>query len=228
MPAITLQNAVVRYGDHRALGPVTLTLEPDECVVLVGESGAGKSTLLGLLRAQVRKQAAWLPQELGLVPTLSVFHNVYMGRLHRFGTLSNVLNLVRPRPEAVAEIRPLLARLGLEPMIWKPAGELSGGQKQRVAVARALYQQADWILADEPVSALDREWANQVMQQLTQVHAGAVIALHNIDLALRYGQRIIGLKDGLIILDAPAQSLSRDDLMALYPDRSGSVPAHAG
>ncbi|RMF14144.1 MAG: ATP-binding cassette domain-containing protein [Gammaproteobacteria bacterium] len=220
MTQVALREAVVTYNGHRALGPVTLTTHPDECIVLVGESGAGKSSLLGLIREQVRDRVAWLPQELGLVPQLSVYHNTYMGRLNRYPAWRNVLNLARPWRQAVSDIRPLLASLGIDSEMWKPAGELSGGQKQRVAVARALYQGADMLLADEPVSALDKEWADRVMQLLVSRYPTAVIALHDIDLALRYAHRIIGIRGGQVVMDAPTERLTRDELMALYPSRS--------
>ena len=216
MIQISLQEAMVMYNGHRALGPVTLEAQAGEHIVLVGESGAGKSSLLGLIREQVRENSAWLPQELGLVQTLSAYHNVYMGQLHAYSWFRNLLNLIRPDPKQVAEIQPLLRALDIETCLWKPVGELSGGQKQRVGVARSLFQKAEILLADEPISALDAKRADQVMSILVGAYDTSIIALHDIDLALRYASRIIGIQSGQIVLDEPAKDLQKSDLMGLY------------
>ncbi len=223
MVNVSLREAVVTYNGYRALGPVTLDTRQGECIVLLGESGAGKSSLLGLIRDQVQAHAAWLPQELGLVASLSVYHNVYMGQLHKHSWLYNLLNLIKPKRTMVETVHPVLAALSIEDCLWKPAGELSGGQKQRVAVARALFQQADMLLADEPISALDAKHADQVMQKLITTYPTSIIALHDTDLALKYAQRIIGIQAGQVVLDAPAHQLKKSDLLYLYP--KGATPS---
>ena len=96
------------------------------------------------------------------------------------------------------------------------AGELSGGQRQRVAVARMLYQNAQVLLADEPVSALDGPLAEVVMQALTESYRTSVVAMHDVDLALRFTDRVIGIRDGHIALDEPSRRLSASDLLPLY------------
>ena len=216
MTALALNNVTARFGDTPVLGPLSLTLAPGECVALVGKSGAGKSTLLSLLYDEAGSRAAYMPQELGLVDTLSVFHNVFMGRLNHHRIWYNVANLVYPFRAEREVIEPILRRLALAEKMREPAGELSGGQRQRTAVARTLHQRAELLLADEPVSALDGPLAHEVMKALTESYSTAVIALHDVDLALQYCQRIVGIRDGQIALDEPSARLTTNDLQPLY------------
>ncbi len=216
MSIIQLHDITAGYGRQRVLGPFSLTVMQGEIVVLIGKSGCGKSTLLSRLYDEVRQQAALVPQDLGLVAPLSVFHNVYMSQLARHASLYNLINLIRPFPREVAAIQPVLVQLAIEDKLWSPVSTLSGGQKQRVAIARALHQQAAILLADEPVSALDGPKADRVMACLTARYDTAVVALHDIELALRYGQRIIGIRDGQIALDQPSQRLSQQTLLEFY------------
>ncbi|MFO8141263.1 MAG: ATP-binding cassette domain-containing protein, partial [Marinobacter sp.] len=91
-----------------------------------------------------------------------------------------------------------------------------GGQRQRVAIARALYRHAPLLLADEPISALDGPMAHLVMQALTNRFSTSVIALHDVDMALAYCNRIVGIQDGMVALDQPASTLQAADIMTLY------------
>lgn len=216
MDALTLRDVSADYRGQRVLGPLNLTVAPGERVALVGRSGAGKSTLLSLLFDGRRRDVALMPQDLGLVQTLSVFHNVYMGRLAAHATWYNLANLARPFHREVAAVTPILARLAMEEKLWARAGELSGGQRQRVAVARTLYQGGRILLADEPVSALDGPRSHMVMEALTEVYDTAVIAMHDVELALQYTQRVVGIRDGQVVLDEPSHRLSARDLQPLY------------
>lgn len=216
MSLLRLHEVHASFGNKRVLGPITLEIAAGERVALVGRSGAGKSTLLSLMYDQVRAQSALVPQELGLVPSLSVFHNVFMGRLSANPTWYNLANLVRPFQHELETIRPLLARLGIEDKLRTAAGSLSGGQKQRTAVARSLYQRADILLADEPVSALDGPLAETVMTALTETYQTAVVALHDVELALHFSTRIVGISEGVVALDEPSDRLSPRDLLPLY------------
>lgn len=206
----------VQYDGVQVLGPLSLELAHGEVVVVIGKSGCGKSTLLNSVYDELREHSALIPQELGLVESLSVYHNVYMGRLDRLPRWYNVLNLLRPFAGRVAEITPLLENMQLEEKLWQRVEALSGGQKQRVAIARVLYQQASLLLADEPVSALDGPKSDHVMASLIQHYPTALIALHDIELALKYGQRIIGISDSEIALDQPAAKLSPQTLLDFY------------
>ncbi len=222
-----LDNARVSYGGRTVLAGVNLTIQRGEKVALVGESGAGKSTLLRLLRAQHADAVAWCPQAQagGLVPLLSVFHNIYMGQLDRHSTFYNLLTLLSPRPRELQTISAVADALGLGDKLFTSVDRLSGGQQQRVAVARALYAGKSAFLGDEPVSAVDEYQARDIVQRITSTHDTVILALHDIDLALSGCQRIIGLRDGRIALDAPAATLTAADLAPLYRAHSPqSVP----
>ena len=217
MSTLALTKAVADYGAHRVLGPLSLTLQRGERVALVGKSGAGKSSLLSVMYQHWQGSgAALMPQELGLVPSLSVFHNVYMGALATHPTWYNLVTLARPFRRDVDAIRPLLARLSIDDKCWARAGELSGGQRQRVAAARAIHQGGEVLLADEPVSALDGPQSETLMAELTKAYPTAVLAMHDVELALRFTDRVIGIAEGAIALDAPSVQLTAQDLLPLY------------
>ena len=211
-----LQGAHADYGDRRALFDIHLTIRAGERVSLFGRSGAGKSTLLALLFRQRPREIAFIPQAAALVRTLSVFHNVYMGRLAHHPTWYNLRNLVRPARREVDMVRPILRRVGLEEQIFATAGALSGGQQQRTLVARALYNGNPVLLGDEPVSAVDEYQAHAVLETVLGAHATVVLAMHDTAMALELTERIIGLRDGRIVFDQPATALSRADLKPFY------------
>ena len=183
---------------------------------MLGKSGAGKSTLLNMLYQQQREYCALVPQNVALVEALSVFHNVFMGRLNQYNTFYNLLNLLWPQSDRVNEVRQLIQLLGLNDLLFKSTGELSGGQKQRVAIARALYQGNQVLLGDEPISALDTTQAKKIMQLLHEQHDTVVLAMHDVDMALSFADRIIGIKNGGIVIDQPAAAVSVEDLQFLY------------
>ena len=221
---LELVNQDLGYDQVPVLRDVSIAIHPGDRIALVGESGAGKSTLLAAIQDRLREQAALVPQNPGLVSSLSVFHNIYMGRLHRHPTWYNLLNLAWPRRKEIASIRPLAARLGLEEKLFEPAGELSGGQQQRVGVCRALHQGGELVLGDEPVSAVDSHQARKVLDALHEEFGTVVLAMHDVKLALSYASRIIGLKQGVIAMDRPCAGLSASDLDFLYraSDDTGS------
>ncbi len=218
MSAIALKDLSVRYGKQQVIGPVSLHLSAEQFTVFIGKSGGGKSSLLNRIYDLLSpdRQVALIPQDLGLVESLSAYQNVYMGRLKDHSTFYNLTNLIRPRQVDIDAVTQQLNQLDLADKCWQPVGELSGGQQQRVAIARALYQHADLLIADEPVSALDGPRASQTMQLLHRHYPGAMIALHDLDLALQYGTRIIGIADGTVALDQPAERLSPQSLLDFY------------
>lgn len=210
------QQQSLGYAGHTVLHELNLVIQPGERVALLGKSGSGKSTLLRQLRAQQPEQVAWCPQQPGLVPMLSAFHNIFMGRLASQPLWYNLANLVCPQAKPKTEIRALASDLGLEQHLWQAAECLSGGQQSRVSLGRALYQQRAIFMGDEPVSALDEHQADALLQLLSARHQTLVLALHNLDQALTHCTRIIGLADGRILLDAPASSLTTAQLDTLY------------
>jgi phosphonate transport system ATP-binding protein len=211
-----LTNANLGYKQGSVLRNISLEINEGERVALVGESGAGKSTLLAALQAQMRNKAALIPQDLGLVNNLSVFHNIYIGRLNSYSSVYNLLNLAWPQRREVQKIKPLVEQLGLVDKLFKPTGELSGGQQQRTAICRALFQGGSAIIGDEPVSAVDKHMANIIMKTLIAKFTTVVLAMHDVDLAIKFSTRIIGIKDSAICFDQSTIDLTRQDLDFLY------------
>jgi len=168
---------------------------------------------LGLLYAQRPSDVTLVPQTSALVKPLSVFHNVYMGRLDRHSTVYNLRNLVWPAACMVAEVRQVLASVGLEPEIFSAAGALSGGQQQRTSVARALYNGRSILIGDEPVSALDRVQGSDVLSLIKSRHETVVLALHDVHLALEHADRIVVLEHGRKVIDEPSARLTANDLL---------------
>lgn len=236
------QSVSVNFGGVAALSGLELSIAKGEHVCLIGPSGAGKTTLLGLLNGRIqptvgkvivgdrdlmslsnrglrelRANLAWVPQDLGLVPNLRVNQNVACGRIAQKGTWGLLRSfLVMPKAER-EEIYQLLIRLGIGEKLFERVDHLSGGQQQRVAVARALFQKPQAILADEPVSAIDPERARNLMKMLTtaarEEGLTLVASLHDVGLAREYFDRVIGLRGGEVVFDGKA---SDDEVEKLY------------
>ncbi|WP_207062209.1 ATP-binding cassette domain-containing protein [Motiliproteus sp. SC1-56] len=215
-PLIQLREEQVGYGPDPVLRDLDLSIAAGEKVALIGESGVGKTTLLKRLYSLVCEHAALCPQQLGLVPELSVYHNIFMGRLDQHGFWYNLLNLVRPRRRDREAIFNLAAELGLEPQLDSSVDQLSGGQRQRVALGRALYRASPIFIGDEPVSAVDEFQAERLLALINRRHETVVVALHDQAAALQHFDRLIGLRDGKIVLDAPSAELSLADLARVY------------
>jgi len=207
------------YGGTTVLTGVSFALAPGERVALLGRSGAGKTTLLGALHAALLDaghRVALVPQEQGLVPQLSVLRNALMGRLDDHGALYNLTNLVRPRAKDRAGVGEVLSTLGLSPQMDRTVEGLSGGQKQRVALARALWRGGDVLLGDEPVSALDETQGSEILNHIAARFDRVVLALHDVDQALGFATRVVGLKDGRVVMDAAPAEIARARIEALY------------
>lgn len=216
MAMFELNNESAGYNGKTVLHDISLTVSRGERVALVGPSGAGKSTLLGLLYAQQKHQAALVPQVSALVRSLSVFHNVYIGRLHEHPAWYNLLNLIHPLRKEMDAVLPTLERLGMADKLLTAAGELSGGQQQRTGVARALYHGGAAILGDEPVSAVDAHQSRVVLEAINETYGTVVLAMHDVALALKYTDRLIGLRAGRIIFDSPTRGMKASDLDDFY------------
>lgn len=214
--ALRIENASAGYQGRPVLHDVSVSIESGECVAIMGRSGAGKSTLLGLLYEKAESEVALVPQAAALVKTLSVFHNVYMGRLDRHSTVYNLRNLVWPRDDELSQVASVLADVGLGEKLRAKAGALSGGQQQRVSVARALYNGRPILIGDEPVSALDGVQASDVLRLLRGRFGTLVLALHDIGLALEHCDRIIVLDGGRKIIDERASELTARDLIGHF------------
>ncbi|MXN31210.1 phosphonate ABC transporter ATP-binding protein [Delftia sp. CH05] len=249
-------------GGGTALRGVTLAARQGEAIALIGPSGAGKTTLLSVIGTalapsqgrrsvlgnEVPASSAGAPRllraRIGTVhqappipPRQRVVTAVLAGRLGRWPAWKALASLLYPQDTAGA--REALARVQLADKLFARCDQLSGGQLQRVGIARVLYQQAELILADEPVAALDPALALSTVQLL--VHEAAargatlVASLHAVDLALACFARIVGIRDGAIAFDLPAAEVTQEHLRALYgsehagddPSRPAWTPAPA-
>ncbi|WP_179380703.1 ATP-binding cassette domain-containing protein [Jannaschia marina] len=213
---IALRSETLGWGAEAVLRDVTLTVRAGDCVALMGRSGAGKSTLLRALRERAAGRVAEVAQDHGLVDALSVFHNVWMGRLTDHGTARNLRTLVRPSAAERAEVEAVLARVGLDGLQRRSVGALSGGQRQRVALARAMLRGGAVVFADEPVSSLDPAQGDALLQSLIGQFETSVMVLHDVGQARRVASRVVGLKGGTVALDAPVAGLDVARLMELY------------
>lgn len=244
-PVVRVQNLTKTFanGTVTALDGVSFEVPRGQLLVLIGLSGSGKSTLLrhlnGLhhptsgevevlgtdvvaahrreLRA-LRRRVGFVFQQFGLVGRLSCLENVLSGSLGRLrGPRYGVLSYRKvDRRAALAN----LDRVGLGDRAFQRADTLSGGQQQRVAIARTLMQAPELLLADEPVASLDPESSGQVMEVLARIcvedNLTVICSLHQVELALGWAHRIIGLRDGATVLDQDAHALDGGDVMRVY------------
>jgi phosphonate transport system ATP-binding protein len=213
---VELRKASAGYAGCTVLHDLDLMIRVGERLAVMGRSGAGKSTLLNLLHQRLADRVALIPQASALVKTLPVFHNVYMGRLDRRPTWHNLRNLVWPAARDVAEVEGVLALVDLADKLFAKAGALSGGQQQRTSVARALYNGRPIVIGDEPVSALDRVHAAEILSHICTRHETAIFALHDIPLALSHADRVVVIENGRVALDQPSSTLSSADLVSYY------------
>ncbi|GAA2445913.1 phosphonate ABC transporter ATP-binding protein [Agromyces soli] len=242
-PLIEVRDLDKRFDRTLALHGVEATIDRGEIVVLLGLSGSGKSTLLrhldGLetptsgsvrvlgeevprlrgrrLRA-LRGRVGFVFQQFELVPSLTVLENVLTGSLARLrGPRLGLWSY--PKRLKLAALGHL-DRVGLLDRAYQRADTLSGGQQQRVAIARALMQEPEILLADEPVASLDPESSEQVMALIREIAMDAgltvVCSLHQVDLALAWGDRIVGLRGGRLVLDTPTEGLGKAEVMEIY------------
>ncbi|MDB4537220.1 ATP-binding cassette domain-containing protein [Akkermansiaceae bacterium] len=242
MSALEVRDVTHRFGSTPALAGVELSISPGEQVALIGASGSGKTTLLRLLGLQTapssggvstlgcdlksakgealratRARIGMLPQDLGLVPNLRVIQNVIMGRSGTRHLLGTIRDLLWPRKSDREEIFQILQRMGVAPKMYDRTDSLSGGQQQRVALSRTLYQGAEILLADEPLSAVDPARARDVLELLTGLSTEQgftlVVSLHQVELAREFFPRVVGLKDGKVVFDGKPTD---EELSSLY------------
>ena len=216
MPIFDLKETSVSYGDFVALKEISLSIDTGEKIAIIGPSGAGKSTLLKHLYEAQSEKCSVIHQDFALIKQLSVFHNVYMGRLNRNGLFKNIRNFFFPEKDKVSEINEILTELEIEDKMRTKIEALSGGQQQRVSICRALYHNAPIVLGDEPVSSLDPKNARTVIERLMHKDKTVILSLHNVELALEYAQRVIALKSGKVIFDSKAKEVTEEQIKDLY------------
>lgn len=228
---------------QRALDGVSLAVDRPEVVAIIGSSGAGKSTLIRCinrlveptsghvwlgdidivrvsrrqLRA-VRRRIGMIFQEFNLVERLTVMENLLSGRLGSVGFFASLLR--RFPPADISGAYALLDRVGLGGYQDTRADALSGGQRQRVGIARALMQNPDLLLVDEPTASLDPKTARQIMRLIrelaTERRKPALVNIHDVALAQSFADRVIGLKAGRVAFDGPPAALTAETLTDIY------------
>jgi phosphonate transport system ATP-binding protein len=243
LKALAARHPAARAGAAPALQPLSLNVAAGEVVAVIGPSGAGKTTLLQaaacalppsngtlLLDGQdpwqlprsalqrLRGQLFLAPQTPPLPPRQRVVTAVLAGRLPAMGLLASLRSLFYPHDIPAAHAA--LARFDLDDKLFERVDRLSGGERQRVGLARALLAPARLWLVDEPLSALDPTRARQAIETLVaeaRTRSVTLVAtLHQVDMALAHFPRIVGLRDGVLAFDLPAQQVTPERLAALY------------
>jgi phosphonate transport system ATP-binding protein len=234
-----------RREQVQALTGVTLQVSPGEQIALLGQSGAGKTTLFRLLNGTLRptagcvlfdghdtasltanglramrRRVGTIYQQHNLVPSLTALENTLCGALGRMSLLATLRGILQPaKADSELALR-ALELVGLADKRAARADELSGGQQQRLAAARVLMQSPDVILADEPTASLDPELAETMTSLLAGLARDGrktlIMAVHRVDLALRYFPRVVGLRAGGLSFDAPSSEVQNDLLATLY------------
>ena len=226
-----------------ALSDVSFSVGQGEFVSVIGPSGAGKTTLFRILNGSVRcdsgavlvdgvhleaasgrarrsvqKSIGTIYQDFALVENATCRQNVLNACLPDMAFLPAVLGLFGK--ERVAEADALLDQVGLADKVAEPVKNLSGGQKQRVAIARALMRHPAILLADEPVASLDPVTGRQILELLRDIRRDRNLTIlmnsHNLELSRKFSRRLIGLNQGLVVFDGPADTPTEDILSAVY------------
>jgi len=235
---LQIKNLTKIYDDGtQALKNVSFDVKDGEFLIVIGLSGSGKSTLLRCINRlidptegeiiwngtnlcelegeelrKVRRKIGMIFQHFNLVKRSSVLNNVMSGRLGYTKTTASLLNKFSDEDKKMG--RNVIERLGITDQTKKRADELSGGQQQRVGIARALMQEPELILADEPVASLDPVLAHSIMETLERLNQEdgitVICSLHYLDLVQKYATRVVGLKDGEIVYKG-----TREDIMVL-------------
>lgn len=251
-PVIELDSVHVLFESTLALDIERLEIGAGERVFVLGHSGSGKTTLARLIKGRLRpstgsvkvlgknpaavrdrrrrqRRVAMIDQEYFLVPRLTAVENVLHGALGRVSPWTSLFGLY-PRAEW-EKAEAILAEVELDGLGARRVETLSGGQKQRTAIARALMQDADIILADEPVSALDPELAEDALELLVACVARRdvtlLVDLHQPELARRYATRFLGLAHGRLVYDGPPEGFTDEIAELVYRGRRPDEEATA-
>lgn len=233
-----------QFGNEtKALSDVNFSVKEGEFVSIIGPSGAGKSTLLRCINRMidasngeiifdnmnvmnlkkkelkmVRTKIGMIFQHYNLVNRLSVIENTLHGNLGKKSTIAGALGLYSQEEKEQAV--KILSTLGLDEHIYKRADQLSGGQKQRVGIARALIQNPRMMLCDEPIASLDPNSAKVIMDHLrnisTTMGITVLVNLHQVDVALKYSDRVIGINHGQVVFNGTPKDITKDDIQRIY------------
>lgn len=239
-------------GKKVVLNGMNCEINEGELVSVIGSSGAGKSTFLRCINRmieptsgemifdgediaavgkrelkEIRTKIGMIFQHYNIVKQLTAVENVLHGKLGRMSALQGVLGLYSEEDKRRAF--EILEELGLGGHEYKKCGNLSGGQKQRVGIARALIQDPLLILCDEPIASLDPQSSKVIMDILKKItiekNITCIVNLHQVDVAMKYSDRIIGLKDGNIIFDGAPRELTPETIHEIYGAKLGELMA---
>lgn len=243
-PLLQVRDLRVAYTSGKeVLKGITFDVGATEFVAIIGPSGAGKSTLIRCINRLVeptggevqfnghnlleldesamrreRRNIGMIFQEFNLIDRLSVMDNVLTGRLGYLGNLKSLFRMYGK--DDIAKAVALLDRVGLIDHMDKRADALSGGQRQRVGIARALIQEPKLLLVDEPTSALDPKISREVMGMIQGIgrefQVPVLCNIHDVDLALEFCDRVIGLQDGIKRFDGPPAQVDKHALADIY------------
>ena len=256
MPILEFKNVSKTYNNvTKALTDVSFSVDEGEFVSIIGPSGSGKSTILRCINRlvdatqgviifdeqdvtraskgeirHIRKKTGMIFQHYNLVDRLSVIENVLHGRLGHKSTMTGVVGYyTEPEKEIAFQI---LDKLGLTEQAYKRCDELSGGQKQRVGIARSLMQEPRLILCDEPIASLDPSSSKVIMDHLSEINRTmnitCIFNLHQVDVAMKYSKRIIGITLGRIVYDGPPDRLSTSKIHEIYESEEGELITDVG
>jgi phosphonate transport system ATP-binding protein len=257
-PLLEVKKVVKHYhgaSSTPALCDVSFSVAEGEFVSVIGPSGAGKSTLLRCINRMIeatsgdvsfdgavvttlnkkdlrklRTRIGMVFQHYNLVDRLTVIENVLHGRLGYKSTLSGMLG--RYSREEKGQAFKIINTLGLSEQVYQRCDQLSGGQKQRVGIARALIQNPRIILCDEPIASLDPNSAKTIMDHLKNVSTDlgitVLVNLHQVNVALKYSDRILGVNRGKIVFDGSPDELSSEHISGIYGSESKDLIVDLG
>jgi manganese/iron transport system ATP-binding protein len=233
-PILDVQQVTVRYNGHAALEDITFHLHEGERIAVVGPNGAGKSTLFKVVAGVLQPGAgevkisgsrprghvciAYIPQrsQVDWNFPVSVADVVMMGRSAKLGPLN------WPHKRDWEYVRSALQTVQISDLAARQIGELSGGQQQRMFIARALAQEAELMLMDEPLAGLDtpsQEGLLNLLDTLKSQNVTVMVATHDLDQAARHFDRIMLLNRRMIAFDIPQKVLHTDNLLQAYGGR---------
>lgn len=250
MPLLEVKSLTKYYKDVRALSDINFEIKKGEFVSVIGPSGSGKTTLIRCVNRLIdatkgsivyegtdlltlkgnelrraRAKIGMIFQHYNLVTRLTVLENVLHGRLGYKSSIAGVFGVYSEEEKQKAV--EVLGLLGLDDYIYRRCDQLSGGQMQRVGIARALVQDPALILCDEPISSLDPSSAKIIMDYLQKVQKELgitiLVNLHQVDVAKKYAERILGFNSGNLVFDNPPSELNASTIHEIYGTEAGEL-----
>ena len=241
--AIEIKNLVKNYGKKEVLKNISFDIKKGEIISIIGESGAGKSTLMRCINGledinsgsinfnnmnisqinekeknKIKKNMAYIFQELNIIDNLYVIDNVTIPFLNKKSFFQILFNYFSK--EEYERALYCLDKVGIKKLAYTKAKYLSGGEKQRVAIARALAPNVEIILADEPISSLDEKNSIQIMEIFKRINEKKnktiILNLHNVEIAKKFSDRILALKNGEIFFLKNSKEVNDDDIREVY------------